>query len=119
MNELIKYFIRRVKRDGIAQEASALSFTSILALVPALTVILSIFAVIPSFAEARDSLKKFASQNFMPVFSDAINNYVGSLVEHAGKLTATSTLVLFVISLMLVRSVDHSLNRIWRGGHRK
>uniref|UniRef100_UPI00402A6D3D YihY family inner membrane protein n=1 Tax=Succinivibrio sp. TaxID=2053619 RepID=UPI00402A6D3D len=40
-------------------------------------------------------------------------------VEHAGKLTATSTVVFFVISLLLVRSIDQCLNRIWRGGRRK
>ena len=55
----------------------------------------------------------------MPVFADNLGNYVGTFVEHAGKLTATSTVVFFVISLLLVRSIDQCLNRIWRGGRRK
>ena len=73
----------------------------------------------PSFEQFRESLKNFAKANFMPVFADNLGNYVGTFVEHAGKLTATSTVVFFVISLLLVRSIDQCLNRIWRGGRRK
>lgn len=119
MKELIKYFFRRIKRDNIALEAGALAYTSLLSLIPAFTVILSIFAVVPAFKDLRDSVSSFAAENFMPVFTEAISGHVGSLVEHAGKLTATSTVALFIVSLLLVRSIDHSLNRIWRGGRRK
>ena len=119
MKELYKYFLNRVKRDSIGLEASALSFTSILALIPAISVIFYFFAVFPSFEQFRESLKNFAKANFMPVFADNLGNYVGTFVEHAGKLTATSTVVFFVISLLLVRSIDQCLNRIWRGGRRK
>ncbi len=119
MKELYLYFFNRVRRDSIGLEASALSFTSILALIPAISVIFYFFAVFPAFSEFRESLKAFAQANFMPVFSESLGKYVGTFVEHAGKLTATSTIVFFVISLLLVRSIDQCLNRIWRGGRRK
>ncbi|WP_278516379.1 YihY family inner membrane protein [Succinivibrio dextrinosolvens] len=119
MKELYIYFFNRVKRDSIGLEASALSFTSILALIPAISVIFYFFAVFPAFSEFRESLKAFAQANFMPVFSESLGKYVGTFVDHAGKLTATSTIVFFIISLMLVRSIDQCLNRIWRGGKRK
>lgn len=119
MKELYLYFFNRVKRDSIGLEASALSFTSILALIPAISVCFYVFAVFPSFEDVRESLKIFTKQNFMPVFAENLSNYVGTFVEHAGKLTVTSTAVFFIISLMLVRSIDQCLNRIWRGGRRK
>jgi membrane protein len=119
VKELYIYFFNRVKRDSIGLEASALSFTSILALIPAISVIFYFFAVFPAFSEFRESLKAFAQANFMPVFSESLGKYVGTFVEHAGKLTATSTIIFFIISLMLVRSIDQCLNRIWRGGKRK
>ena len=119
VKELIIYFIRRVRRDSLGLEAASLAFTSVLALIPVLSVVMSIFAVVPSFSQARDALKNFAAANFMPVFYDAINSYVSSLVEHAASLTLTSTRLLFVIAFMLVRSIDNALNRIWRGGKRR
>ena len=119
VKELFVYFLRRVKRDSIALEAGDLSFTTVLALVPAMTIMLAVFTVIPSFAAVRDALSSFATKNFVPVFSETVNEYIGSLVSHAGSLTVTSMLFLFVVSLMLVRSIDQTLNKIWRGGHRK
>ena len=90
MKELYLYFFNRVKRDSIGLEASALSFTSILALIPAISVCFYIFAVFPSFEDVRESLKVFTKENFMPVFAETLGNYVGTFVEHSGKLTVTS-----------------------------
>lgn len=119
MRELIIFFIRRIKRDEIVLEAASLSFTTILALVPALTVIVSIFTMIPAFAQLRSTLEGFVMQNFMPVFSDAISEHVSGFIAKAGSTTLTGSVVLVIISLMLVRSVDKSINRIWRGGSRR
>lgn len=119
MRELLRYFIRRVRRDGVALQAASLSFTTILGLIPTLTVIVSVFAMVPAFGAIRGALSRFAGENFVPVFSDTVNLYVGNLVAHAGKMTVASVIVLFFITLLLVRSVDLSLNKIWRGGRRK
>lgn len=116
---LILFFIRRVKHDALFTEAAALSFTSILAMIPALTVILSIFTMIPAFEPLKTSLQTFARNNFMPVFTDAVSENLGTFVANAGSMTVTGSLVLIVVSLMLVRTIDRSINRIWHGGRRR
>lgn len=118
MKELIAYFIRRIQRDEIAIEAGSLAYTSILALVPAMTIVLSIFAMVPSFTPIKEEMMNFASANFLPVFTDAISNSITTFVSHAASMTLTGSLMLIVVSLMLIRSVDHSINRIWRGASR-
>ncbi len=115
----MRFFIRRIKRDDIGLEAASLAFTSILGLIPALAVILAIFTLVPSFQDVKEALSNFVSQNFMPVFSDSVNAYVGRLVSQAGRMTVAGTVALFVVALLLVRTIDRSLNRIWRGGRRK
>lgn len=119
MRELLRFFFKRIKRDSLGLEASALAFTSILALVPAATAILSVFALFPSFMGVKEALKQFASQNFMPVFNETVSTHLGMLIEHAAKLTVTGSVAFFVIALLLVRSIDFSFNRIWHGGRRK
>ena len=119
MRELIKFFAWRIKRDDIAIEAGALAYTSVLALVPAVTVVLSIFAMIPAFSPLKEEMMNFASANFMPVFSDAVGNSLSTFVAHAGSMTVTGSLMLFVVSLMMIRAIDRALNRIWRGGRRR
>lgn len=119
MRELITYFIHRIRRDEIMLEAASLSFTTVLALVPALTVIVSIFTLAPAFEPLKESLKDFVTANFMPVFSEAIAEHMGQFVSKAGSMTVTGSLVLIAVSLLLVRSVDKSINRIWKGGRRR
>lgn len=119
MSELIRYFVRRIKRDEIAIEAGALAYTSVLALVPAITVVLSIFAMIPAFTPIKEAMMDFAAQNFMPVFTEAVGDSLTTFVAHATSMTVTGSLMLFVVSLMLIRSVDKTLNRIWHGGKRR
>lgn len=119
MHELIKFFAWRIKRDEIGIEAGALAFTSVLALVPAMTIVLSIFAMVPAFTPVKEEMMNFAAENFMPVFTEAIGDSLATFVSHAASMTVTGSLMLIVVSLMLIRSIDKSLNRIWRGGKRR
>lgn len=109
----------RIRRDDIGLEAGALAYTTVLALVPALTIVLSIFAMIPAFQPLKSELMDFTTQNFLPVFADAIVSSITTFVDHAASTTITGALMLIVVSLMMIRAVDRALNRIWRGGKRK
>lgn len=109
----------RIRRDEIAIEAGALAYTTVLALVPAVTIVLSIFAMVPAFQPMKKELMEFATQNFLPVFADAIVDSITTFVDHAASTTLTGALMLIVVSLMMIRAVDKALNRIWRGGKRK
>lgn len=119
IKELLRLLIMRIRRDEIAIEASALAYTTILALVPAVTIVLSIFAMVPAFQPLKKELMEFTTQNFLPVFADAIVDSITTFVEHAASTTITGAIMLIVVSLMMIRSVDLALNRIWRGGRRK
>lgn len=119
MRELIKFFAWRIRRDEIGLEASSLAFTSVLALIPAMTIVVSVFTMVPAFTPLKEAVMRFSSDNFLPVFTDAIGNAISSFVSQAASMTLTGALMLFVVSLMLIRSIDRSLNRIWHGGRRR
>lgn len=117
--EVLRYFAHRVRHDSLARETGALSFVTILALVPALTVVLSIFTMIPAFEPLRDELLTFAAHNFVPVFSNAVAQYVDIFVSQAARMTISGVVILLVVALFLVRSIDAALNRIFRGSARR
>lgn len=119
ISDIIHLLFMRIRRDGIALEAGALAYTTVLALVPALTIVLSIFAMIPAFQPLKSELMEFTTQNFLPVFADAIVSSITTFVDHAASTTITGAIMLIVVSLMMIRAVDRALNRIWRGGKRK
>lgn len=115
----IKLFMLRLKHDSIGVEAGALAYTTVLALVPAVTIVLSVFTMVPAFQPLKSELMNFVTGNFLPVFADAISDSITTFAEHAGSTTVTGALMLIVVSLMMIRAADKSLNRIWRGGRRK
>lgn len=119
IGNFLRVLINRIRRDEIALEAGALAYTTVLALVPAITIVLSIFAMVPAFQPLKNELMTFTTQNFLPVFADAIVDSITTFVEHAASTTLTGAIMLIVVSLMMIRAIDKSLNRIWRGGKRK
>lgn len=112
MKDLFYFFKNRIKRDGLALEAGALAFSSILALIPALSVVFSLFTMVPAFTPIKESLINFAQENFVPVFSKAMGDYISNFINSARSMTFTGVILLIIISLFLIKSVDSAFNRI-------
>ncbi len=105
---------RRFMADGSSQTAASLTYTSLLAIVPLLTLGITIVSAFPAFAQISLSLKSFLLQNMMPeTASKVIRVYMLQFSQNAGKLTAIGTLALTVTALMLMQTIEHALNSIW------
>uniref|UniRef100_E6QQU0 Putative Ribonuclease BN n=1 Tax=mine drainage metagenome TaxID=410659 RepID=E6QQU0_9ZZZZ len=116
-NQFIKFALvvaNRFMADGSSQTAASLTYTSLLALVPLLTLGLAVVSAFPAFAEASLSFKSFLLQNMMPdTASKVINVYMLQFSQNAGKLTLIGTSALIVTALLLVQNIEDALNSIW------
>ena len=74
---ILKNFIE----DGCVYRAGALSFASILAIVPLLTVGLAIFSSFPVFQNLKVPLQNFIFTNFVPTTGKIIQNYLQQFVR--------------------------------------
>ncbi|MGH8845566.1 MAG: YhjD/YihY/BrkB family envelope integrity protein, partial [Advenella sp.] len=73
----IKFGGQRLIRDKLTQVASSLTFTTVLAIVPMLAVILSLFTAFPLFTDFKISLEQFLTHNLMPeTVSETIMSYL-------------------------------------------
>ena len=95
------------------QIASSLAYTTLLSLVPLLTVMFGFLGGLPVFDKIGDTVQTFIFNNFVPTFGDTIQNYLVSFSQKASQLTITGLLVLFVIALMLMATIENALNTIW------
>src|SRR3954469_14739694 len=107
---------RRFKEERALQTAGSLSYTTLLSLVPLLTVALAIASAFPVFAQALDALRGFIVHNFLP---DAravrpVMDMVDAFARNAGQLTAIGLIGFMVTALMLMLTIDNALNRIFR-----
>ena len=106
---------QRFGEDRLGLTAGSLTFTTLIALVPLVTVMLAIFTAFPMFSGVEAALQKYFLQNLVP---DGIASPVlRSLALFASKARGVGTvgLVLLVITAVaMVLTIDRTLNAIWR-----
>ena len=105
----------RFREDRLGLTAGSLTFTTLISLVPLVTVMLAVFTAFPMFAGFEGALEKYFLQNLVP---DTIARPVlGALTQFAGKARGMGTLGLLLLvatALALVLTIDRTLNAIWR-----
>lgn len=106
---------QRFREDRLGISASSLTFTTLIALVPLLTVMLALFSAFPVFAKFQGALQQYFLQALVP---DGIAKPVlGTLTQFAAKANRLGGvgLVFFLFSaLALMLTIDRTLNAIWR-----
>lgn len=114
MASFVKYFWRCFHESHCIDSAAALSYTTLLALVPLLAVSLGIFTAFPAFQEISDKILDLVFENLVPTARETIQEYARTFADKAKRLTGPGVLFLIITALMLMRAVETSLNEIWR-----
>ena len=111
----LRFVFDRFFADRCTQMASSLTFTTLLSLVPLVTIALTMFAAFPVFSEYSTQLKLFLLSNMMPeTGGKLISQYMVQFTESAGKLTAVGIVFLGVTAMLLMQTIDNALNTMWR-----
>lgn len=108
------FVVRRFNEERVPQAAASMTFTTLLALVPVLTVMVAVASIFPVFDRWSDSFVSFVNQTIVPQGADMVFNYIDAFRDQANRLTAIGSVMLVVTSLMLIRTIDNAFNRIWR-----
>ena len=75
---------------------------------------MAVASIFPVFDHWSDSFVAFVNQTIVPQGADMVFDYINAFRDQAGKLTAIGSVMLVVTSLMLIRTIDNTFNRIWR-----
>lgn len=106
--------LKRFESMERRRDAAALTYTTLFALVPVITVTYSILSAIPALqkwgSRAHSSLLTYV----MPEGSDVISKYLVHFSEQARDLTWVGVLALFVTALLLMQTIEQQFNRIWQ-----
>ena len=109
-----RFSAERAGEEKLLQVASSLTFTTVLAIVPMLAVVLSLFTAFPVFQEFRVALEDFLANSLMPPsVSDNIMDYLNQFARQASRLTAIGGAFLLITSLLLIMTIDKAFNDIW------
>jgi membrane protein len=112
--DILRFTLDFAGHRKLTRVASSLTFTTVLAIVPMLAVVLSLFTAFPLFAEFRQALEAFLSESLLPPsVSDTIMLYLNQFAAQASGLTAVGGAFLVVTSVMLIMTIDEAFNEIW------
>ncbi len=110
---------RRFRDDRGIQTAGSLTFTTLLALVPLVTVALAMSTAFPVFDQAMEALGRYVSGQLLPEGGAKVTQQFSAFAAKAGGLTAVGLAFLAITALMLILTVDEVLNRIFRVQRRR
>lgn len=119
LRRFLLFFFRSIREDQWLVAAGALSFTTLLSLVPLLAVLFSIVAAFPFFDTAVEQMQQFIFHNFVPATGELVRAYLEDFVDHARQLTGIGIAFLVLTALLLMDSIDSTINRIWRVGRHR
>lgn len=115
VRDLFLFAHRRLREESLPQIAGSLTFTTVFALVPLLTIALAIFTTFPMFTTLRHALEAYFAQSVMPKsISGPILNYLTMFAAKATRLSAVGAVMLIVTSIAMMNLIERVFNRIWR-----
>ncbi|RZL35192.1 MAG: YihY family inner membrane protein [Rubrivivax sp.] len=108
-------FRQRFREEKLGLTAGSLTFTTLISLVPLLTVMLAVFTAFPMFSSFQAALEQYFLKSLIP--PNIAKPVLASLTQFAAKaskLGVVGLVALGLTALALMLTIDRTLNAIWR-----
>ncbi|MCA6217396.1 YihY family inner membrane protein [Ideonella sp. B7] len=106
---------QRFREDRLGLSAGSLTFTTLIALVPLLTVMLALFTAFPVFGKFQMALQKYFLQSLVPeAIARPVLAALTQFASKASRVGGVGLLFLLASAISLMLTIDRTLNGIWR-----
>jgi len=105
---------KRSEEDNIKVPAGHLAYVTLLSIVPFLAVIFYMLSAFPMFSELNKIIEDLIYNNFVPTAGEAVKVHMTGFIANTKKMSMMGIASLIVIALLLISSIDQTINRIWR-----
>ncbi len=107
------YLLKTYYADQCLKSAAALSYTTLLSLVPLMAVVFSVFAAFPVFETIAGEVQSFVFKNFVPASGEVVQQHIEQFTSKATSLTAIGISFLIVSALLMMNTIEEAINNIW------
>lgn len=105
----------RFREDRLGLSAGSLTFTTLIALVPLLTVMLAVFTAFPMFGSFQGALEKYFLQMLVPEgIARPVLRTLTQFASQARSVGSVGLLLLLATAVSMMLTIDRTLNGIWR-----
>lgn len=95
------------------KSAGSLTYMTLFAIVPMLTVCYSMFSLIPAFQSIGDQFQGLIFSQLLPGNEQVIAKYLSDFSQQARKLTAFGIVFLMVSAYFMLKNIEQNFNAIW------
>lgn len=99
--------------EDYAYRASGLAFTTLLSIVPLLSVIVFVISLFPYFREYLNIAQDYLFTNFIPASNQVIQTNLEKFIKKSYHLPIVSFAFLFVTTTLMMVTIVRTLNDIW------
>ena len=114
-----RYVFSRFNADRCSENAAALTYMSLFALVPLLTVVYTMASAVPAFQGLEAKMQGFLFEHLMPDTNSEIRTYLDDFSRQAKNLTGPGIVFLVVTAVLMLRNIEKAFNQIWRASENR
>ncbi|MGP4717233.1 YihY/virulence factor BrkB family protein [Psychrobacter sp. T6-6] len=112
--QFLRFLVRHFFEDNCQQKAASLTYTTMLSIVPVLTVLLMILSSVPALASVRAQIYEVIYSNLLPQSSLQVSEYINDFAEKSSNLTIIGAMILFLTTILTLTTIERAFNQIWR-----
>ena len=100
--------------DRCTIRAAALTYTTLLSLVPLMTVSFAVFSAFPVFDNVSQQIKASIFNHFIAASGEVIQNYLNTFIAQTKHLSPIGSIFLVVTAILMMFNMEQAFNSIWR-----
>jgi len=114
VGNFLLFAMRRFVADGMSLSAGALTYSTLLALVPLLVIAFAVLSGFPAFDTVKLRMEELVLGALVPEVGIGAKSYLTDFTHNASNLTAVGIVALALAAVLLLSTIEATLNRIWR-----
>ena len=111
--QFLLLLLREFVRHDCLNSAAALTYTTLLSLVPLMTVTLAVFAAFPISDTVSQQAQDFVFHNFVPEAGEALSDHFSRFSANASRLSGMGFFFLILVAMMLMMTIHSTFRTIW------
>lgn len=113
VGQFTTFTVRRFFTERLTAAAASLTYSTLLAIVPLMVIAFAILSSFPAFTAVKMQMQELFLSAVVPEAGAAIEDYLENFTRNASNLTAVGVVALAVTAVLLLYTIEDTLNRIW------
>jgi membrane protein len=105
--------VHQYRAKSCQKSAASLTYITLFATVPMMTVTYSMFSIIPAFQHLGSELQALIFDHVLPNSEQHLIQYLQDFSQQARGLTAVGSVFLLVTAYMMLNNIEQNFNSIW------